>query len=268
MARYFRISVAPQDVCHTILSAVTYALQTRDPRGGWRERSRSPRRLWRTRRERGDGDESDDRRERDEHSDRVARSRTVPPDAASFEADLVHAATADHPPRFATTLTNAGNKAFTVTFGFAPPFSVATLDAVDGDASLFCYPVAPEARQHVRAVAQFGENTTDSPDLPLKSRTDGCWRFTGSYTTDVIAYQRTLDAGESLRVAYDVYTYGDGPCLPDGDYRATNAVTAFPGTSADGPETKWTYDLTLACCDGSVTNVAGSDVREVALTDG
>jgi len=191
-----------------------------------------------------------------------------PPDAASFEVDLVHAATADHPPRFTATLTNEGSGPFTAMFGFAPPFSVATLDAVDGDASLFCYPVAPEARQHVRAVAQFGENTTDSPDLPLKSRTDGCWRFTGSYTTDAIAYQRTLDAGESLRVAYDVYTYGDGPCFPDGDYRATNAVTAFPGTSADGPETKWTYGLTLACRDGSVTNVAGSDVREVALTDG
>ncbi|GGN17080.1 hypothetical protein [Halarchaeum nitratireducens] len=190
-----------------------------------------------------------------------------PPDATSFEADLVRGVTVDHPPRFAATLTNEGNKAFTVMCGFAPPFSVTTLDAVDGDASLFCYPVAPEARQHVRAVARFGENATDAPDLPPESRADECWRVTGSYATDDVAYARTLAAGESLRVAYDVYTYGDGPCLPDGDYRATSGASAFPGTSADGPETKWTYGVTFACRDGSVTGVTGSGVREVALTD-
>ncbi|MBP2252120.1 hypothetical protein J2754_002461 [Halarchaeum solikamskense] len=121
-----------------------------------------------------------------------------PPDATSFEADLVRGVTVDHPPRFAATLTNEGNKAFTVMCGFAPPFSVTTLDAVDGDASLFCYPVAPEARQHVRAVARFGENATDTPDLPPESRADECWRVTGSYATDDVAYARTLAAGESL----------------------------------------------------------------------
>ncbi|GGM65432.1 hypothetical protein J2752_000297 [Halarchaeum rubridurum] len=189
---------------------------------------------------------------------------TLPPDAASFEADLVRDATADHPPRFAATLTNEGSDPFTATFGFAPPLSVTTLDATEGDASLFCYPVSDDARQHVQRVA-IGNDTAS--DLPPERRADGCWRVTGSYSTDTIAYARTLDAGESLRVAYDAYTYGDGSCFPNGDYRATTGVSVYPGTSADGATTSWSYGVTLALRDGSVSSVAGSDVRAVALTD-
>ncbi|WP_188880122.1 hypothetical protein [Halarchaeum nitratireducens] len=172
--------------------------------------------------------------------------------------------TADHPSRFTATLTNDGRDPFTATFGFAPPFSVTTLDATEGDASLFCYPVSDDARQHVQRVA-IGNGTAS--DLPPESRADECWRVTGSYSTDSIAYARTLDAGESLRVAYDVYTYGDGSCFPDGDYRATTGVSVHPGTSADGATTSWSYGVTLALRDGSVSSVAGSDVRAVALTD-
>lgn len=218
----------------------------------------------------GGGETSDDPSTTSENTtDRSTTGTTsLLPDAASFEADLVRDVTADHPPRFAATLTNDGRDPFTATFGFAPPLSVTTLNAIEGDASLFCHPVSDDARQHVRTVS-IGNDTAS--DLPPESRADECWRVTGSYSTNSIAYARTLDAGESLRVAYDVYTDGDGSCFPNGDYRATNDVSVHPGTSTGNatadPSTSWSYGVTLALRDGSVSSVTGSDVREIAPTD-
>ncbi|WP_435096003.1 twin-arginine translocation signal domain-containing protein [Halarchaeum sp. P4] len=195
---------------------------------------------------------------------------TGPPhsaDAARFEASQVRELTDEHPPRLAATLTNVGDEAFTLVCGFAPPFAVTTMEASAGDAELFCYPVGEDARRHVRGVDTNQTDTSTTP-LPPDGRVDGCWRVVGSFATNAIAYTPTLAPDESASVAYDVYTYGSDACFPDGDYRASTEVSVSAGTTTGERTASWTYGVTLALRDGSVSAVTARDVREVARTDG
>ncbi|WP_188877076.1 hypothetical protein [Halarchaeum grantii] len=199
-------------------------------------------------------------------SSTTGTSGTAPStDAARFEANLVRDLTDDHPPRFSATLTNVSDEPFTLTCGFAPPLSVTMMRAAKGDAELFCYPVDGDARQHVHGVETDRTNASTT-SLPPENRIDGCWRVTGSFAVNAIAFTRTLAPGESANVAYDAYTLGRDACFPDGDYRATTEASASAGETAGASSATWTYGVTLSLRDGSVSGVTASDVTAVTLT--
>ncbi|GGL54955.1 hypothetical protein GCM10009039_11310 [Halocalculus aciditolerans] len=173
----------------------------------------------------------------------------VPASAGSFDATLVRDTTDSHPPRVEATLTNESDAAFTLSGGYAPPFSASAARERAGDAALALYPIDEDARQYVQRV---GANSS----APPSNRTNGCWRLDGSYAVAGIARMLTLSPGESASVTYDVYTSGDGACFPDGDYLAEHAARVSRGTHYDdATSTAWLYGFTLHVRDNTIASL-------------
>jgi len=184
-------------------------------------------------------------------------SATPPPSSkdARFEASLVRHATADHPARIAAKLTNVGDRSFTVMDGYGLPFTASSVSQVHGDGSIFLYPASKPASTYVG----YGDSPNGTKGTTTQS--SGCWRLRGAASTAAIALVQTLHPGDSARVAYDVFVFGDGPCPSNGRYHAAHSIGASGGAkNTQGPSTRWHLGLTISYEGGDVSKVTATGV--------
>ncbi|VTT87365.1 hypothetical protein DM2_699 [Halorubrum sp. DM2] len=130
------------------------------------------------------------------------------------------AATADHPPRLRTTLTNASDRRVRVGEGRAVHFEYVS----DGSGALTFLPVDMEAPAE--------------PD---------CWRLTDSIAVTEEYRTFELGAGESRSRSIDLYaTPADtDACLPVGEYRFETTVSIVSDDAEPQSSAEWGFSVVL-----------------------
>jgi len=129
------------------------------------------------------------------------------------------AATADHPPRLRTTLTNTSEEAVTIGEGRAVHFEYVT----DGDGLLTLLPPADDDGYLAEA---------------------DCWRLADQIVTTEEYRTIEIAGGDSSSRAVDLYatTEADG-CLPVGEYRFETTIS-LAGEDTDAAAT-WGFSIVL-----------------------
>jgi len=155
----------------------------------------------------------------------------------------------------AATLSNVGDAPFTVTGDYGLPFTASNVQQVDGGGSIYLFPASKPATTYVSL-----QDAANGGPKGTTTREKGCWRLHGSVATAAIALFHTIQPGDSLQVAYDVFVYGDGPCPANGRYRTSDDVTVHGGTHDAGESAQWHYGVTITFSGGDVSAVTASDV--------
>ncbi|CDK39420.1 hypothetical protein [Halorubrum sp. AJ67] len=130
------------------------------------------------------------------------------------------AATADHPPRLRTTLTNASDRRVRVGEGRAVHFEYVS----DGSGALTFLPVDMEAPAE--------------PD---------CWRLTDSIAVTEEYRTFELGAGESRSRSIDLYATptDTDACLPVGEYRFETTVSIVSDDAEPQSSAEWGFSVVL-----------------------